>query len=64
METKKKVHKGGSHITSDIKYCKGGIVVQDVLSIYQKYIFKDKSQIFVENENSLLKQFFPVYNDF
>lgn len=64
MESKKKVHKGGSHITSDIKYCKGGIVVQDVLSIYQKYIFKDKSQIFVENENSLLKQFFPVYNDF
>lgn len=63
IESKDMVHKGNKHITSDTKYCKGGIVVQDVLSIYQKYVFKNKSQIFVESENSLLKQFFPVYND-
>ena len=63
MISKDMVHKGNNHITSDTKYCKGGIVVQDVLSIYQKYVFKNKSQIFVESENSLLKQFFPVYND-
>lgn len=63
MVSKDMVHKGNNHITADTKYCKGGIVVQDVLSIYQKYVFKKKSQIFVESENSLLKQFFPVYND-
>ena len=63
MKSKDMVHKGNKHITSDTKYCKGGIVVQDVLTIYQKYVFKNKSQIFVESENSLLKQFFPVYND-
>ena len=62
IESKDMVHKGNKHITSDTKYCKGGIVVQDVLSIYQKYVFKNKSQIFVESENSLLKQFFPLYN--
>ena len=63
MESKDMVHKGNKHITSDTKFCKGGIVVQDVLSIYQKYVFKNKSQIFVESKKSLLKQFFPVYND-
>ncbi len=64
MESKNMAHKRNRHTTSDIKYCKGGIVVQDVLSIYQKFIFKNDCQIFVENEKSLLKQFFPVYNDF
>ena len=32
------------------------------LTPVKKYVFKNKSQIFVESENSLLKQFFPLYN--
>jgi hypothetical protein len=51
------------HRTADPKFCRGDIVVQDVLLIYQKYLFKDKCKIYVTSKKSLLHKYFPLYNN-
>lgn len=49
------------HMSNDPKRCKGGIILNDVLQIYQKYVFKKDMRIFIYDNGSALKKILPLW---
>lgn len=60
-KSKNNAHKSKVHTTADPFHCKGKLTVQDVLLIYQKYLFKNKCVIYNVSKKSLLYKKFPLY---
>ena len=60
-QSKNKDHKSNIHTTADPLHCKGKLTVQDVLLIYQKYLFKNKCIIYNVSKKSLLHEKLPPY---